>query len=450
MSIFYKKHWYKWVLLVVCILVYSSGNLVRWNYTGISSYLTSEWGIGKPELGLLGSAFFYAYALGQSPWGTLTDIFGGRRIITVGIFITAIMFGLFALVNSYHQAIVVRAIMGFVGAATFVPCMAVLSRWFGKKERGMVFNIFSGTGGGLGEVWSFLLMPLISLFMVGGMTIFGLNSWRASTLIMAFVALIIVLFCFFGMRSDPSDLGLPSVQEKEDNKKNTQKSYSAVLLGSVKDPWFWVITLAWQGFTVSLRLIPAWLAIYAAAYYKQTQGLSIEEAMVAGGAMASIYVAGRILGTPVLGKLSDFLLTHYQVPRTAIIACFHVLIVVCLFILSHELPSTTFFAVLAFIIGALINMFPLVNAAVAEIWSIKTGGALMGLVNTVGQFIGASALAYSGFMAAKFSVINGGYAMEFRGIWYLAMIFSSISVIASILAVYREKRSIQERTLTEQ
>jgi sugar phosphate permease len=445
MSIFYKKHWYKWILLIVCILVYSSGNLVRWNYTGISSYLTTEWGIGKPELGILGSAFFYAYALGQSPWGTLTDIFGGRRIITVGIFITAIMFGLFALVDSYEQAIIVRALMGFVGAATFVPCMAVLSRWFGKKERGMVFNIFSGTGGGLGEVWSFLLMPLISLFMVGGMTIFGLSSWRASTLIMAFVAMAIVFLCFFGMRSDPSDLGLPSVQEKEDNKQNSQKSYGQALLSSIKDPWFWVITLAWQGFTVALRLIPGWLPIYAAAYYKQTQGLNTAEAMVAGGAMASVYVAGRILGTPLLGKLSDVLLTKYQVPRTAIIACFHILIVIAMFTLSQSMPSTAFFAVLAFIIGALINMFPLVNAAVAEIWSIKTGGALMGLVNTVGQFIGASALAYSGFMAAKFSIVGGGYSMEYRGIWYLAMIFSSISVVASILAVYREKKSIKER-----
>lgn len=449
MNIFYQKHWYKWVLLVVCILVYSSGNLVRWNYTGISSYLTSEWGIGKPELGILGSAFFFAYALGQSPWGTLTDIFGGRRIITIGIFITAIMFGLFALVNSYQQAIVVRALMGFVGAATFVPCMAVLSRWFGKKQRGMVFNIFSGTGGGLGEVWSFLLMPLISLFMVGGMTIFGLSSWRASTLIMAFVAMAIVFLCFFGMRSDPSDLGLPSIQAQEDTKKTSNISYRTSLLNSIKDPWFWVITFAWQGFTVALRLIPGWLPIYAAAYYKQTQGLSTAEAMVAGGAMASVYVAGRILGTPILGKMSDFLLTRYQVPRTLIIACFHILIVIAMYILSHSMPSTLFFAILAFVIGALINMFPLVNAAVAEIWSIKTGGALMGLVNTVGQLIGASALAYSGFMAAKFSIIDGGYSMEFRGIWYLAMIFSSISVIAAILAIYREKRSIRERELVE-
>lgn len=443
MGVLYKKSGYKWVVLIVCILAYSSGNLVRWNYTGISQYLIGEWHIGKEELGILGSAFFYSYAIGQSPWGTLTDILGGRKVISIGILLTAIMFSLFAFVDSYYQAIVVRILMGFVGAATFVPCMAVLSRWFSKKERGMVLNIFSGTGGGLGEIWSFLLMPLISLFMIGGATIFGLSSWRASTLIMAFVTVAIVIMCFAGMRSDPSELGLPSIVEQENKKQSKDVSYKAMLFNALRDPWFWVITFAWQGFTVCLRLLPAWLPIYAAAYYKQTQGLSNSESMVAGGMMASVYVAGRIIGTPLLGKLSDFLLVRYSVPRTLIIACFHIFITLSMFILSHRMPSSFLFAVLVFVIGAAINMFPLVNAAVAEIWPIKTGGALMGLVNTVGQLIGASALAYSGFMADKFSIIGAGYSFEYRGIWYLAMIFSSISVIASFLASYRERRSIK-------
>lgn len=443
MGVLYKKSGYKWVVLIVCILAYSSGNLVRWNYTGISQYLIGEWHIGKEELGILGSAFFYSYAIGQSPWGTLTDILGGRKVISIGILLTAIMFSLFAFVDSYYQAIVVRILMGFVGAATFVPCMAVLSRWFSKKERGMVLNIFSGTGGGLGEIWSFLLMPLISLFMIGGATIFGLSSWRASTLIMAFVTVAIVIMCFAGMRSDPSELGLPSIVEQENKKQGKDVSYKAMLFNALRDPWFWVITFAWQGFTVCLRLLPAWLPIYAAAYYKQTQGLSNSESMVAGGMMASVYVAGRIIGTPLLGKLSDFLLVRYSVPRTLIIACFHIFITLSMFILSHRMPSSFLFAVLVFVIGAAINMFPLVNAAVAEIWPIKTGGALMGLVNTVGQLIGASALAYSGFMADKFSIVGAGYSFEYRGIWYLAMIFSSISVIASFLASYRERRSIR-------
>ncbi len=443
MKIAFGKSWYRWVILAICIMVYFSGNLVRWNYTGISSYLTKEWAIGKPELGILGAVFFYSYAIGQSPWGSLTDIFGGRKVISFGIFLTAAVFAVFAMVTGYQQALVVRAMMGLVAGAGFVTCLSVLSRWFGKKERGLAFSIFSGAGGGLGEVSSFLFMPLISLFMVGGASIFGLTSWRASTMVMAIIILGISIATYLFLRSSPTELGLPSVQKEEDVKVESI-SYKETLILGIRDPWFWIISMVWVGFVVCLRLVPGWLPIYAAAYYKQVSGMSTEAAMVAGGGIGSIYVAARIFGTPIAGKFSDYLLTRYKVPRSVMILGIHSMLFVSLYVLSLELPSTFFFAILAFVLGMLINMFSLVNAAVTEIWSIKTCGALMGLVNTVGQLAGGTALAYSGYMANRFSVKGGGYFLEYRGIWYLAMIAVFVGISAALLTIYRERRSIRE------
>lgn len=442
---FHGKSYYKWIILVVCILIYSSGNLVRWNYTGISSYLMSEWSIGKPELGIIGAAYFYAYALGQSPWGSFTDLLGGRKVIPIGVGITALLFALFSLVDGYTQALLVRTVMGFVGAATFIPCMAILSRWFAKKERGLVLSIFSGAGAGMGEIWAFLLMPLISLFLIDGTTIFGLGSWRASTFIMSFVVIMIAVIGYFGIRSDPSELSLPSVQAKEDTKKATSTSYKEMILQALRDPAFWVVSLVTQGFIVCLRLIPGWLPLYAATYYIQTAGMSKAEAMVAGGIMATASTAGRIVGAPVLSKLSDYLLERHNVPRMIFVSAIQITLFICLYILTVAVPGPIFLAVLSFVIGTLISMFTLTYAAVAEIWSIKAGGALMGMINTIGQFIGATALALSGFMAAKFSIAGGAYNVEYRGIWYLAMIFCGLAVIASIFATYREKKAIRER-----
>jgi sugar phosphate permease len=443
MALFYGKQYYKWILLIVCIFIYSSGNVVRWNYTGISSYLMSEWQIGKPELGIMGAAFFYAYAIGQSPWGSLTDIFGGRKVIPAGVGITTALFALFAFVQNYHQALVIRALMGFVGAASFVPCMAVLAKWFGKKERGMAMNLFSGTGGGIGEASSFLLMPLMALFMTKSVTLFGLTTWRASTLVMALVVLVITLIAIVGLRSDPTEMGLESVQASEDTAKAKKTNYKEVVLIAFRDPAFWVIALVWQGFTVCLRLVPAWLPLYAAAYYTQHTGMDKAQAMVAGGAMATVYVLGRIIGTPVVGKYSDYL-KGKGVPRTVILLVVHVLILVCLYLFTTPISSAWIVGVLSFVCGVLINLFPLINATAAEIWSIKTCGLLMGFINTIGQLLGATALSYSGFMAVKFSVQGGGFNVEYQGIWYLAMIFTAVSVLASIYAVYREKKAIAE------
>lgn len=442
MSFISGKTYYKWVILLVCILVYSSGNLVRLNYTGIANYLVSEWNIGKPELGVLGSAFFYAYALGQSSWGSLTDLLGGRKIIPIGVAITALLVGAFSFADGYNQAVLIRALLGFVGGASFVPCVAVIGRWFAKKERGLAMNLFSGPGGGLGEVWSFLLLPIMALFLKDGLTIFGLGSWRAATLIMASVILGIAVVTYIFLRSDPSDLGLEPIVAKEEKKteKDSKSDYRALVFSALKDPSFWIFVLVWQGFTVCLRLIPSWLPLYAATFYEQTSGMGKAEAMIAGGAMASLYVAGRIVGPPFVGKLSDWLLTKYEVPRASILVVSFSITLGCVFLLTTPFSSPFLLGAISFIIGIGINLLSILNTVIAETWSIKTSGTLNGVVNTITQFIGAMALSYSGYMAVRFAVKDGGFNLEYQGIWFLVIFSIAIAIVFSVYALYYNKK----------
>lgn len=436
------KNYYKWVVLLICVLVYSSANLVRLNYTGIASYLVGEWNIGKPELGILGSAFFYAYALGQSSWGSLTDLLGGRKVIPLGVAITAVLVGAFAFADSFNQAVVIRALLGFVGAACFVPCVAVIGRWFSKQERAMAMNLFSGPGGGLGEVWSFLLLPIMALFLQDGITVAGLGSWRAATLIMAVVILFVAVITYLFLRSDPSEVGLESIHVIEEGKtaNNIQRSYKEIITSALKDPGFWIIILIWQGFTVCLRLIPSWLPLYAAAFYQQITGLDQSQAMIAGGAMASFYVAGRIFGPPLVGKLSDYLLAKYNVSRAALLIVSFTITMVCVFVLTTPFTSPLLLAVIAAILGVGINLLSILNTIIAETWSIKTSGTLNGVINTFTQLIGAFALSISGYVAVNFAVQGGGFNLEYQGIWFLVMASVAVATIASIYIVYHNKK----------
>lgn len=441
MAMFYGKSFYKWIVLVVCILIYSSGNLVRLNYTGIASYIMGEWNIGKPELGILGSAFFYAYALGQSTWGTLTDLIGGRRVIPIGIGITVVLMGAFSFADSFNQAIIIRALLGFVGAATFVPCLVVIGRWFGKKERGMAMNLFSGPGGGFGECWSFLMMPVMALFMTKGLTIFGLSTWRAATLITAGFILMIAIMAYVFLRSDPSEMGLESVYIQEDKKTEQNINYKEIVFTALRDPVFWVFAFVWQGFTVCLRLIPGWLPLYATAFYAQTAGLGKAEAMVAGGAMATTYVIGRIVGPPVMGKFSDYLLVKHGVPRVVMLVSSFTITLICVYLFTTAISSPILLGILSFVLGVSINLLSILNTIIVETWSIKTTGALNGVINTFCQFIGATALTFSGYMAVRFSVKGGGFNAEYQGIWFLVMISVGLSILASLYAVYSAKKS---------
>lgn len=441
MSRFYGKASYRWLILVSCMLVYCCSQLVRWNYASITKFLMTDLNIGKPELGVLGSAFFYAYALAQIPWGIAVDKFGGRRVIPVGIGILAFFLAGFAFSATYTQAIVWRALMGFVAAAGYVPITSVLSKWFGIKERGLAMEMYSGPGGGLGEALTFLLIPLIAILMTGG-SFLGLEGWRGSTVIMGGVILVIAISAALMLKADPSEIGLPSIQQAED--ANPDIDYKESIRGIIKDPSLWVMSVVWSCYMVATRLVPGWLPLYATEFYIQREGLSKDAAIMAGGAMATLYVLGRVFGTPFVGKLSDFGLKR-GIPRSVIIGGGLVCIGLLFYLYTTNVPNTFMLGLLAFVSGVIINIFPLINASCAELWSVKAAGFSMGIINSVGQLAGALALSVSGYMAVHYSIKGGAFYTEFQGIWYLGIITSAIGAAATLYVIYKEKQALKEK-----
>src|SRR6476619_5197122 len=88
---------YRWVILAVGILAYGTSQFSRQNYAGVQKFIAADLHLDRGTLGLLGSAFFYAYALAQMPWGIASDRLGNRSVIGLGILLTAITMSGFAL-----------------------------------------------------------------------------------------------------------------------------------------------------------------------------------------------------------------------------------------------------------------------------------------------------------------------------------------------------------------
>jgi sugar phosphate permease len=443
-----EKSSYRWLILVVCMMIYCTAELVRWNYTGIAKYLVADWNIGKPELGILGSAFFYAYSIGQIPWGAATDKFGGRKVIPFGICAVSIAMAGFAFCNGYYQAIIWRVLLGFAAAAAFIPSSSLISKWFSKKERGFAMQMFSGTGGGCGEAMTFLLIPVFAIMLNNGGTFLGLPGWRGSTMVMAVIIILISVLAATFLRSDPTKIGLPSIQLQEDGPDSGKESLMVVAKTALKDSTFWLFTIVFSGFIVGTRLVPAWIALYATEFYIQTLGMSTESAIIAGGTMAVIYVLGRSIGTPIVGLVSDFALRR-GIPRSFIIWGTHMMMIGMYYSFTLPIPSPFLMGVLAFTSGILINLFPLMSAVGVEIWSIRTCGTLMGMVNSVSQFIGAMMLSASGFMAVKYSVVGGAFNTQFLGIWYLGLAYSLLVGVVTTYFAYTEYKRAKLRITNE-
>lgn len=433
--------------MFACILAYCTSTLVRWNYTSITKYLAGDLGIGKPELGLLGSAFFYAYALAQVPMGIAADKYGGRRVIPLGTGLVGLFLIGFAFSTTFTETLLWRALMGVVSAAGYVPITAILSKWFAQKERGLAVESNHGLGGGLGEAFAFFLIPYIAL-IISSTSIFGsMASWRGSTILMGIMIVAIAVGIHYLLRSNPSELGLPSIEAVEDKKQDA--NYQARVREIVKDPALWLLALVWAGYIIANRLVVGWFPVFAADYYMHMEGMTKETAMVAGGAMATIWVVGRTVGSPIIGKLSDYLLKKAGIPRSMALLAGLLLTTGILYVFSAVVPSAQWLAVLAFVSGVILNINGLVNASAAEIWSIRTAGFSMGIINMVGQLIGAASLSVSGFMAVRYAVKGGAFYTEYYGIWYLGMLCCFLASLASMYIVYREKKVVAERKMIE-
>jgi sugar phosphate permease len=258
---------------------------------------------------------------------------------------------------------------------------------------------------------------------------------------MAFVVFAIATLALVLLRNSPTDLGLPSIQAHEDKPEQNDVPYEKTLVPIVKDPAMWVLSLVLSAYMVATRLVPGWLPLYATHFYVQEYGLGVGAAVIAAGGTAATYTLGRVFASPLAGWLSDALLARGY-PRSCVIGGGLVLVGVIFLLFTLHIPNTVALALLSFCAGAVINIFPLIGAAAAEIWSVRSAGFSMGVLNMVGQFAGATALGASGFVAAMLPARGDAFWTEFVGIWYLGVMTSLAGALTSLYVIVRERRMI--------
>ncbi len=92
--------------------------------------ISGELGYTPTEMGLLLSAFAWAYAFAQLPIGGLLDRFGARLTLGLGICLWSLAQGVLGLLSSLHLMILARIGLGIGEAPQFPAGAKVVSEWF--------------------------------------------------------------------------------------------------------------------------------------------------------------------------------------------------------------------------------------------------------------------------------------------------------------------------------
>lgn len=404
---------YRWVILALGILAYGTTQFARLNFAGIQRFVSDDLALDRGTIGLLGSAFFYSYALFQMPWGIASDRFGSRLIVGIGILLTAGTMVGFASGGTSASLFVWRILSGIAAAAVYVSLTGTIARWFPDRERSFSQGTLGGVGGAFGEGMAYFLLPVLTIYFASG--------WRQGTVMVAAAIAVIGFLCLVCLKSAPAG-----------RQATTKTPFDWTLL---RDMQLWSFAFLYAGFVVGIRGTQTWIAVYAADVYISAHGMPVNQAVVRGGllAMLAYSLVGRAVGCSLAGKLSD-ILARRGVPRTAVLVGWLVVGMVLLQVLSTGVTAIAALVVIAALLGTSVNLFSLVPAAISETYGPQRTASISSFANMVGQFSGATALAVSGYVGISLNAQPGNPLTEYRGIWLSGLVGMAIATVLGVAA----------------
>src|SRR5215813_11569599 len=123
--------------------------------------IREDLGITFAEAGMLSAAGMVSYALIQIPAGYLSDRFGPRRLLFVGLLGWSILSVSLGLIHVFRLALVNQFIAGAFRALLFAPGLALLASWYPPRRRATAMSLFL-LGAAAGSVFLSLAGPQLA------------------------------------------------------------------------------------------------------------------------------------------------------------------------------------------------------------------------------------------------------------------------------------------------
>lgn len=192
-------------VFAACFIAYTAAYVCRVNISIGLPGIQEEFGFSGAGVGLVGTAFFWAYAAGQLVNGYLGDKVSGRAFVFVGLIVSALLNALFGFSSLLIVMILLWGANGIFQSMLWGPIVKTLSRWFPVKKSATVsFGMSVTMIAGYLMAWGFSGAVMKSC------------GWRWAFWLPAAVVLALTFVWLAMARNRPEDAGLPALAG-EDN-----------------------------------------------------------------------------------------------------------------------------------------------------------------------------------------------------------------------------------------
>ena len=371
-------------------IAYSLYYVCRMSINVVKQPLIDEGVLSAGELGVIGSALLFVYAIGKFLNGFIADYCNIRRFMATGIFISALVnlilgvLGFFTIPSFviFISFVLMWGLNGWVQSMGSAPGVISLSRWFPQSKRGSYYSLFS-TSPYIGEFISYNVLALVVVWL----------GWQAGFVMAAVAGLIGTALILFFVSDTPESKGLPSIQTLSgetlttEDKKPTKELQRMIL----KHPGIWVIAISSAFIYITKYAIAGWGVLFL----QKQHGFSLEDA----SQIIAFSAIFGILGTVLAGWLSDGLFKSDRVKPA---------------ILSGILSSLSLFLFLFVGGGFVLNIFyvSLFSLSVGVLYCIVAGLMAVDIVPRKATGAALGVVGISSYIAAGFQDIISGYLIE--------------------------------------
>lgn len=299
------SHWRKRIFISLWV-TYGTFYLCRVNMSIALPGIMGEFDYSKTAMGAVLTALFAAYAFGQFVNGQLGDKFGGRRFITVGLVMTAVLNIAFGFTSGLAAMILIWGLNGYFQSMGWAPTVKTLANWFPPKIRGK-FGGALGTSYQIGNAYSWALAGLVA----------GALGWRWCFWAPAIIVLVSAIHWYLRGRNAPEEVGLPTIEEEAegtyeatDVREDHHLGFRYTLSSVLRDRAIWLVAFG----LFCLNIVRYGFIGWAPTYMFQVQHAPISTAAYK---VLVIPLAGSI-GALFSGWVSDKVFQSRRAPMAAI------------------------------------------------------------------------------------------------------------------------------------
>jgi len=367
--------------------------------------MRKEFHLTDTQIGLLGSAFIWIYAIVGVPLGRIADSASRKKLLAWGVVIWTALTASAGLANTYALLLFSRAGVGVGEAACAPTATSWLGDLFPPAKRSRVLALFMlgvPVGGALGYFFS---GPLAQAY-----------GWRAAMVFAAVPALLLV----------------PALLMLHEPQRGASELHPTPLVAASMWRVLRIPTLWWIIASGALLNFNAYaFATFLPAFLSRVHGLSLAKSGIATGI---VYLAGGVSGGLIAGYLGDAIVHRRKDGRmlSAAILALVAIPFACAGILQPVGSLYMAMAFLALAYASLTTYYGLVYSAIQDIIAPNQRGSAIAIYFMAMYLCGAS---FGPLLTGKLSDVLARRAAAFAGSPSVTETFRAVGLQQAMLII---------------